>query len=160
MPYQQIKLDLTPVQQKKALKGLAFRLSATQIGKGQVVMVSRANYKKIQSAKNGVMLDLAPGEVIATASFHKLIPNMSGDMSGSGIFDSIWSGLKSAGKWLKDSGIASTLADAAIPAVSGVLGPAGAMVARKIVKDTTGVGLAPKSRKTKKMSPSGSGLYI
>jgi hypothetical protein len=157
MPYQQIKLDLTPAQQKKALKGLAFRLNASQIGKGQVVLVSRANYKKIQSAKAGVMLDLAPGEVIATASYHKLIPDMSGDMSGSGIFDTIWSGIKSAGKWLKDSGIASTLADAAIPAVSGVLGPAGALVARKIVKDTTGVGIA---RKTRKKAISGSGLYI
>ena len=158
-PYQKVKLSLSPASQKKLIKGLSVRLTKDQIGTGSTVLVSKTNYKKLMAAKAGVQLDLAPGEIVATAEYHGLI-NHSGDLSGSGIFDSIWSGIKKVGSFLKDSGIASTLADAAIPAVSGVLGPAGALVARKIVKDTTGVGLAPKSRKTKKMGSSGSGLYI
>ena len=156
MPYQRIKLKLTPAQQRKALRGAAIRLKASDIGTGYIVMVHPLNYKKIVNAKQGVMLDLSPGEVIATASYHGLVPPLAAGVEGSGIFDSVWNGIKKVGSFLKDTGIASTLADAAADAATPFIGETGAKLARNVVKGVTGVGL--KSKRSKKIT--GSGLYL
>jgi len=156
MPYQRIKLKLTPAQQRKALRGAAIRLKAEDIGTGYIVMLHPINYKKIARAKQGVMLELSPGEMIATASFHGMAPPPAADAQGSGIFDSIWSGLKKVGTFVKDSGIGTILADTAAEAATPFIGETGAKLARNVVKGVTGVGLKPKRGK----KPTGAGLYL
>jgi hypothetical protein len=159
MPYHQTKLKITPLQQKKALRGAKIRLSPDCIGSGQIVMLHPLNFKKVVNAKGGINLELTPGEVMMTASHHNMIPKLpSSDLEGSGIFDSIWSGLKSAGKWLKDSGVASALADVAQEAATPFVGEDVARAGRSILKSTTGVGLKKKGRKPKMSS--GNGLYL
>lgn len=169
MAYQRIKLKLTHAQQKKALRGAAIRLKADAIGTGYIVMLHPVNYRKLTRAKQGVMLELSPGEMIATASFHGMVPAIPAGMEGSGIFDTIWGGIKSVGKFLKDTGIASTLADVAQEAATPFIGETGAKLARNVVKGVTGVGVAPK-RKSTSGSPAralrssqkmaGAGLYL
>jgi hypothetical protein len=158
MPYIQVKLKITPFQQRQALKGARIKLTPDAIGSGEIVMLHPLNAKKVATRKGGVMLELSPGEIMNTAAANDLMPPIPEGLNGSGIFDSIWEGLKSAGKWLKSSGVGSVLADAAIPAVAGVLGPAGAATARQILKTTTGVGL--KKRGVMKGVAKGSGLYL
>jgi hypothetical protein len=155
MPYIQVKLQITPKQQAQALKGAKIRLSADSIGKGQIVLLHPLNAKKVANAKNGINLELSPGELMQTASYHNMVPPQPEGLSGSGIFDSIWSGLKSTGKWLKDSGVGSALADVAQTVATPFVGADIANAGRQILKSTTGVGL-----KKKKMGKAGSGLYL
>jgi hypothetical protein len=158
--YQRIKLNLSSAQQKKALRGAPIRIKADQIGVGYIIMLHPANYKRLVKAKQGVILDLSPGEMIATASFHKLIPDMTTTgVEGSGLFDSIWSGLKSVGRFVRDSGIGTILADVAQEAATPFLGETGAKLARNVVKGVTGVGLKPKRTKKSKKT-TGAGLYL
>lgn len=153
-PYHKITLVLSPAAQKKLIKGLSVRLSKDQIGTGSTVMVHKSNFNKLMKAKAGCQLDLSPGEIVATAEHHGLLDK---ELTGAGFLSDLWSGVKKVGGFLKDSGIGTILADAAVPAVAGFLGPAGATVARNLVKNVTGVGL--KGKKGKK-AISGSGLYI
>ncbi|KAG9398139.1 hypothetical protein AC1031_014938 [Aphanomyces cochlioides] len=139
MPYHSVKLNISKDQQKKALRGAKIRLTPSSIG--QV------------NAKGGINLELSPGEIMHTAAQNGMVGPVS-DMSGSGIFDSIWDGLKSAGKWLKDSGVGSALADVAQTVATPFVGPEIANTGRQILKSATGVGLKAK----KKMK--GSGLYL
>jgi len=160
MPYIQVKLKITPRQQIQALKGARIRLTADAIGSGQIVLLHPVNAKKVATAKNGIQLELSPGEVMHTAHYHGLIPEK--DMiSGGGFFDSVWSGLKKAGEWLKNSGVGTILADAAVPLVAGVTGsPATATVARDVLRSATGVGLRGKGRGKGLYIGKGSGLYV
>lgn len=158
MPYQAIKLKISKDKQRKALNGGSIRLSKDEIGVGQDVYLHPMNMKKINNAKNGVMLTLSPGEIMMTAEKHGIVSPETTELSGSGFFDSIWNGIKRVGSFLKDSGIATTLADAAVPAIAGFLGPAGATAARGVVKNLTGVGVEMKKKPKKTMK--GSGLYI
>ena len=154
--YQRIKLNLSPAQQKKALRGAPIRIAFDQIGVGYIIMVHPSNYKRLVKAKRGIVLDLSPGEMVATASYHKLVPALDGPMEGSGIFDTIWSGVKKLGSFVKDSGIGTILADAGEELAKPFLGDTGAKIARNVVKNVTGVGVAPKrTRKAK-----GAGLYL
>lgn len=158
MPYRQHKIKITPAQQKKAMNGAAIRVPADCIGNGQIVMLHPLNYRKVVNAKGGINLELSPGEMMQSAAHHNLIKMSPGtELTGEGIFDSIWSGLKSAGKFLKDSGIGSALADVAQEAATPFVGEDVARAGRSILKSTTGVGLKPRGRKKKTM---GSGLYI
>jgi hypothetical protein len=165
MPYQRVKLSISPKQQKAALKGAKIRLPTTSIGTGQLVLLHPLNYKKVVNAKGGINLELSPGEMMATAAHHGIIPTPTGsDMSGAGIFDSIWSGIKSVGNFLKDTGVASTLADVAQEAAKPFVGDTIANAARGALKGATGVGL--KAKKRGKSSglylgkAGGSGLYL
>lgn len=153
--YQRIKLNLSSAQQKKALRGAPIRVKADQIGVGYIIMVHPINYKRLVKAKQGVILDLSPGEMVATASYHKLIPALDGPMEGSGIFDTIWSGVKKLGSFVKDSGIGTILADAGEELAKPFIGETGAKIARNVVRGVTGVGIAKKTRKAK-----GAGLYL
>lgn len=154
MPYHSVKLNVSKDQQKKALRGAKIRLTPSSIGQGQLVFLHPLNYKKVVNAKGGINLELSPGEIMHTASHHGLVGPISGDLSGSGIFDTIWEGLKSAGKWLKDSGVGSVLADVAQTVATPFVGPEVASAGRQLLKSSTGVGLKSK----KKMS--GKGLYL
>ncbi len=153
-PYNKVKLSLSPAVQKKLIKGLSVRLSKDQIGTGSTVLVHKSNYNKLMKAKAGCQLDLSPGEIVATAEYHGMLDK---ELSGAGFLNDLWSGVKKVGGFLKDSGALSAIADAAVPAVAGFLGPAGATVARNLVKNVTGVGIAKKKGKK---AISGSGLYI
>lgn len=145
MPYHSIKLNITPKQQKTAINGGSIRLTQGAIGTGQLCMIHPVNYKKLVNAKGGVNLSLSPGEIMATASHHGL--------AGSGFFDDVWGGIKSAGKWLKDSGVGSALADVAQTVATPFVGASGAKLGRDVFKGLTGVG-------TKGKKPKGSGLYL
>lgn len=165
MPYQGVKLSITPKQQRAALKGAKIRLPVTSIGTGQLVLLHPLNYKKVVNAKGGINLELSPGEMMATAHHHGVIPPPS-DMSGAGIFDSIWNGIKSVGNFLKDTGVASTLADVAQEAAKPFVGDTIANAARGALKGATGVGLMTKKRGKSsglylgKAGGSGNGLYL
>lgn len=152
MGYQRMKIDISKLQQKKALKGQKIRITQDMIGKGQLVFLHPVNYKKIINAKNGVMIELSPGEIMKSASYHGLV-TLPSNLSGSGFFDSVWEGIKSAGRWLKDSGVGTAIADALEPVAASVIGPTGARLARNVVKGVAGVGI-------KKKTPKGSGLYL
>jgi len=156
MVYQRIKLKLSPAQQKKALRGAPIRLKAADIGTGYIIMLHPVNYKKVVRAKQGVMLELSPGEMIATASYHGMAPSPAAGVEGSGIFDSIWSGLKKVGGFVKDSGIGTILADTGAEMAKPFIGETGAKLARNVVKGVTGMGVKPKGRK----KATGSGLYL
>lgn len=154
-PYHQAKLSITKEQQKKALKGAKIRIPQSCLGTGQIVMLHPLNYKKVVNAKGGINLELSPGEIMQTAAHHGMMPKPSPDMEGSGIFDSIWSGLKSAGKWLKDSGVGSALADVGQTLAAPLVGEETAKAGRQLLRATTGVGLKKRGKKT-----NGSGLYL
>jgi hypothetical protein len=149
MPYQSIKLRITPAQQKKAIQGSGIRLTSDQIDNGQLVMLHPMNYKKVVNAKGGVQLVLSPGEIMHTAAYHGILPPVEEGMSGSGFFDSVWNGLKSAGKFLKDTGIGTALADVAQGVLSPVLGENVTKGLREGLRGATGVGLGPALKAAK-----------
>jgi|GWRWMinimDraft_16_1066024.scaffolds.fasta_scaffold00962_3 hypothetical protein len=157
--YQRAKLQISDKKQKQALKGAKIRLNKDDIGQGMLVMLHPVNYKKIMSAKGGSNLELSPGEMMATAAHHGVMPTPT-DVSGSGIFDSIFKGLQSAGRFIKESGIGTILADAGQELAVPFLGQTGAKVARDIVRSTTGVGLAPMRRRGRPSKAKGAGLYL
>jgi len=162
MPYIQVKLRITEKQQKQALRGARIRLTADSIGKGEIVLLHPLNARKVANAKNGLNLELSQGEIAATASFHKIPFSLTnaGQLSGEGIFGDIWDGIKKTGKWLKDSGVGSTIVDSLVPIIATATGnPAAAATARQVLKQATGVGIKPKKGKGLYVSR-GSGLYI
>lgn len=135
MSYVPVKIDLTKAQQKKLSKGLSVRVTKSQLNTGaNTVYLHPLNAKKANSSKNGFNLSMSKGEVLYTADKNGLI-------SGGSLWDDIKSGISKGFSFLKDSGIGTILADAAVPFASTVLGPAGATAARSILKSTTGVGL-------------------
>lgn len=160
MPYIQVKLLISPIQQRKALKGDKIRLTADAISKGSIVMLHPLNARKVASAKKGINLELSPGEIMQTAAYHGVIPKVDPtDMDGAGIFDSIWSGIKKVGSFLKDTGIASTLADEGEKLLGNVVGEDIAKVGRNVLRGVTGVGLK-KSKKGSGLYLGGKGLYM
>jgi hypothetical protein len=163
MAYRQYRIDLTKDQQKRMLRGLAVKISAGQLGTGQIVMLHPVNHAKVAKAKSGVVLTLSPGEILATASYHEMLPEDL-ELSGSGFFQDAWNGIKKVGSFLKDSGIASTLADAAATAAVPFVGPQVSSIGRQIVKNVAGVGAAPMTRPKKptkiRRTLKASGLYI
>ena len=162
MPFQPVKLSLTDAQQKKALRGAPIRLNKNAIMSGtQIVMLHPLNVKKITKAGNGVNLELSPGEIMATASHHGMVPKIDlSNVEGSGIFDSIWQGIKSVGSFLKKSGLGTTLADMAQPIVAGVAGENVAKGLREGLRAATGVGIKPKTKRGRKPKMEGQGLFL
>jgi hypothetical protein len=140
--YKPATLDLTPKQIKQLAKSKPIRLTHGQIGKGKhVAMLHPENHIKLSKsmlAGKGCNLCMAPGEIQAT---HE------STMDGTGFFGDLWDGIKKAGTWLKDSGVASAVADALQPVAATVIGPKGAELARKVLKGTTGIGIQPKRKR-------------
>ena len=170
MPYHSVKLNLTPEQQKKALRGASIRLNKNAIMNGtQIVMLHPLNVKKITKSGNGVNLEMSPGEIMATASANGMMPKMDmSNVDGSGFFDTLWQGIKGVGSFLKSSGIGTALADIAQPVVAGVAGENVAKGLREGLRAATGVGIKPKRGRKPAMGgqglylggPRGSGLYL
>lgn len=135
MSYKPATVDFTTKQIEQMAKGKPVRLSHSQLGKGnKVILLHPENHNKLSKAYmagRGCNMHIAEGEVMAT---HK------SNMDGTGFFDV----LKKGFNFLKDSGIGSILADTAQAAATPFVGPQIADIGRKILKNTTGVGMAKK----------------
>lgn len=107
--YKPAKLDLTDAQIKKIIRQEPIRITAKQIGTGsKVVLLHPENHARLSKAKNagrGAVLYMSPGEVLAT---------VESEMEGTGLFDSIWRGLKSGYKWVKKNIVDTDLYQGAI----------------------------------------------
>jgi hypothetical protein len=159
--YSGVKLSITPKQQKALIAGKSTRVNKNILNGAQIVMMHKLNVDKITRNKTGTFnLTLSPGEIMATAAHHNVIPKPDnpGELSGAGLFDSIWSGIKKVGSFLKDTGIASTLADVAQGAIEPMVGTNISKGLREGLRGATGVGI--KSRKSRKSKIMGSGLYL
>ena len=147
--YGEVKVGNVPqAKLKRALTGKQVRLTKNELIGDRVMIVHKLNEKAIKKAQKkgtGLTTSFSEGEAMADIEHYK---RMGGSLSGG----SVWSWIKNAasdvGKWLKDSGVATVLADAAVPFASTVVGPVGATAARKLLKDTTGVGMS-KSKPAK-----------
>lgn len=147
MPYQALKIDLSEKQVMDALKGKRIKVRPSQINTGnQYISLHPANAKKVENAflkKKGFLLTLSHGELAETAQ----------RMSGSGFWGNVWNALKKGWNVLKDSGVLTAAADAAVAPLATLTGqPALVAGARKLLKSTTGVGVQGsgiKARMTK-----------
>ena len=146
MVYKPATVDFTEKQIRAMVKGKPVRLVHSQIGKGKkVIMLHPENHLKLSKAfagGRGCNLQVADGEIQAT---HE------SDMEGTGFFGDLWKGVKKVFGVLKNSGALTSLADMAVGPLSGITGqPALVGTARKILKDTTGIGIKRQrvSRKT------------
>lgn len=148
MVYKPATVDFTEKQIRAMVKGKPVRIAHSQIGKGgKVILLHPENHLKLSkafAAGRGCNLQVADGEIQATHA---------SDMAGTGFFGDLWKGVKKVFGVLKDSGALTSLADMAVAPLSGLTGqPALVGTARKILKDTTGIGIRPKrarvSRKT------------
>lgn len=140
MVYKPAKIDFTDKQIQAMVKGKPVRLSHSQIGKGEkVIMLHPENHLKLSKAYTkgrGCVLHVADGEINAT---HE------SDMEGTGFFKDLWKGVKKVFGVLKDSGALTTLADMAVAPLSAITGqPALVNAGRKIVKDVGGFGVCEK----------------
>lgn len=155
MAYKPAIVDFTPKQIDQMVKGKPVRISHSQIGKGkQVILLHPENHLKLSKAHQagrGCVLHVADGEVMAT--HHST-------MDGTGFFGDLWKGIKSVGSWLKDSGVGSALADVAQTAATPFVGAQAADIGRKILKTTTGVGMAKKKRMSRKTNSLYGGSFL
>ncbi len=163
MVYKALKLNLSEKQIMDALKGKRIKVTPGQINTGNTfISLHPVNAKKVESAylkKKGFLLTLSHGELAETAQ----------RMDGSGFWGNVWNALKKGWKVLKDSGALTALADAAVaPAAAYTGSPALVAGARKLLKDTTGVGVAQQQEAARKRMTKndkfemlrGAGIYL
>ena len=170
MVYKPLRIDITKLQLQKALEGRPMKISAAQIGRGtSYISLHPANVKVVEKAAmkgSGCVLNLAPGELLATAE----------DMKGEGIFGDIWKGVRSSYDWVKRNIINSDIYQQAIkPLVKGLvdtgatalkgmapqLGTAIDMGKDAIGKETGAFGLKKRrSKSSRKAILQGKGLYL
>ena len=164
MVYKALKIDLTEKQVMMALKGKSFRVKPSQINTGNTyVSLHPANAKKVENAfmkKKGFTLTLSHGELFDTAS----------RMNGSGFWGNVWNAVKKGWNALKNSGVLSAAADAAVAPLSSYTGqPALVTGARKLLKSTTGIGIVEQKQEAvrKRMTKAdkyealrGAGIYL
>jgi hypothetical protein len=134
--YKEFKVDISPAQAKKVFNEKPIRLRADQLGVGPAHYFHPENHKKLVKAyenHKGLTLHMTHGEVLRT---HQ------SNLSGSGFWGNLWSGIKKGFSWAKNSGILSQIANVAVPALTTAVGaPELAPIARGALKATTGVGL-------------------
>lgn len=155
MVYKRMRIDITEKQVMHALKGKAVRLSPGQINSGDTfVSLHPANAKKVESAflkHKGTTLHLSHGELLDTAA----------SMEGSGFWSNVWNAVKKGWGALKKSGVLSTVADLAVAPAAAYTGqPALVGAARKMLKDTTGIGIQRMSKSDKYDALRGAGIYL
>jgi hypothetical protein len=148
MIYKPVRLNLSKSQLLRAVKSKPIKVRYEQINSGeQIVLLHPMTYKALLLAfkkKKGMTFILAPGEIKAT---------VDSDLTGTGIFDF----LKKGFNWVKNhwgdiKPVLSTVLDVGSPALASMY-PQGAqaiIAGRKLIKQTTGVGVAP----------CGKGLYL
>lgn len=151
--YGEVKVGNIPATKlKKALEGKAVRLTKQELIGDRVMIVHKLNQKAIKKAQtkgSGLTTHFSPGEALADLKHYN---KMGGTLAGGSLWNWIKNAASSVGNWLKDSGVGTALADAAVPFASTVLGPAGATAARSILKTTTGVGLKGSPEMKAKMA--------
>jgi hypothetical protein len=155
MVYRRIKVNITEAQAKKALAGKPIRIAPSQIGQGtQFVSFHPANAKIIERAAmkgSGCNIHMSCGELADTAH----------NMNGAGFWGSLWKGIRKGFNWLKDSGTLSAAADAAVAPLAAYTGQPGIVAgARKLLKDTTGVGIKKMTKTQRREVLKGRGLYL
>lgn len=155
MAYSRLKINLTEQQAKKALRGKPIRIRANQIGAGSdYVSLHPTNAKVVEKAAmkgSGCNLHLSEGELADTAD----------SMNGAGFWGDVWKGIKSGWKVLKDSGVLTAAADAAVAPLATFTGqPDLVRTGRKLLKDTTGVGMGRMTKAQKMAKLKGMGLYL
>lgn len=139
MPYDSINLNLSKAQQKKLINGQPIRVLKTQIDNGgSPVYLHPMNYKKLMNCKKACNMSMSEGEIMYTMKNNGLI--------GAGILDSIWSGVKKVGSFLKDTGLATPLADLAQSVAEPIIGKTASTVARDAFRGVTGVGLTKQQK--------------
>ncbi|GMF32928.1 unnamed protein product [Phytophthora lilii] len=131
-----ISSDVPAPKLTKALKTGKLSLTANQLkGSGSVIYLHPASYEKalkVRKAGRGVRLDITRHEI--KKGYEKL--------QGGSIWSKIISGLSTAFKFVKDSGLVSKGLDAAVPALATAFGaPQAAIPARAAIKSLTGVGV-------------------
>ncbi|ETO85916.1 hypothetical protein F444_00497 [Phytophthora nicotianae P1976] len=135
-----ISSDVPAVKLTTALKTGKLSLTADQsIGSGAVIHLQPTSYEKAMKSRKtgrGVRLDITRHEI--KKGYKRA--------QGGSIWSKIKSGLSSAFKFVRDSGLLSKAADAAVPALATALGaPQGlsqaAIPVRAAIKSMTGVGI-------------------
>lgn len=154
MVYKQIRVDITEKQVLAALKGKSIHITPMQINKGDTfISVHPMNAKKLENAflkKKGTTLFLSHGELLETAA----------NMEGKGFWGNVWNAVKAGWGALKKSGILTAAADAAVAPLSAYTGqPALVSTGRKLLKDTTGIGVR-MSKSDKYAMLKGAGIYL
>ncbi|EEY55387.1 uncharacterized protein PITG_09332 [Phytophthora infestans T30-4] len=129
-------LDVPAPKLTKALKTGKLSLTSDQLkGSGFVIHLHPASYEKAlkaHKAGRGVRLDITRHEI--KKGYKKL--------QGGSIWSKIKSGLSTAFKFVKDSGLLSKGLDAAVPALATAFGaPRAGIPARAAIKSLTGVGV-------------------
>lgn len=152
MSYKALKLNLSEKQVLDALKGKRIRVLPSQINTGTTfISLHPENAKKVEKAfltKKGFLMTLSKGELAETAQ----------RMDGSGFWGNVWSFLKK--NWGVIKPVVSTVVDAAVAPLSAYTGqPALVGTARKLLKDTTGVGVK-MSKKDKYDQMVAAGIYL
>ncbi|GMF30092.1 unnamed protein product [Phytophthora lilii] len=131
-----ISSDVPAPKLTKALKTGKLSLTADQLkGSGSVIHLHSTSYEKVIKARKagrGVRLDITRHEI--KKGYKRA--------QGGSIWSKIKSGLSSAFKFVKDSGLLSRGLDAAVPALATAFGaPQAGIPARAAFKSLTGVGI-------------------
>ncbi|GMF10682.1 unnamed protein product [Phytophthora lilii] len=131
-----ISSDVPAPKLTKALKTGKLSLTADQLkGSGSVIYLHPTSYEKVIKARKagrGVRLDITR---------HDIKKGYKRAQGGS-IWSKIKSGLSSAFKFVKDSGVLSRGLDVAVPALATAFGaPQAGIPARAAIKSLTGVGI-------------------
>ena len=153
MAYKPATVDFSTKQIEQMMKGKPVRLTHSQLGKGnKVILLHPENHNKLSKAfqsGRGCNLHIAEGEVMAT---HK------SDMDGTGFFDTLKQGFN---KYVKP--VLSTVGDVAANALS-YTNPEMAPLIQGIrggVRDLTGVGMKQtKKRVSRKTNILNGGSFL
>jgi hypothetical protein len=141
--YKVVTVGNIPVAKlRKAAKTGKLSLTASELKGNRRILMHASNAKRVKAAQ-------AKGTGVQGLMFSE--PEIQSDIEYHGKIEggSLWSSIKSAGKWLKDSGVASILGDAAQAAATPFVGATAAQVGRDILKTTTGIGIAEKMAKVR-----------
>lgn len=156
--YMPVPLDLTSAQLKNLINEKRIVVKKEQYkNNGKIFYLHPAQAQNIQrnmSRNANSYLYMTDGELAET--YRQML------LSGNGFFSDVWKGIKKVFGVLKDSGALTQLADMAVAPLSSMTGqPALVGTARKILKDTTGVGVKQRMTKAKRIEElKARGLYL
>lgn len=143
--YKLVKVGSIPLSKlKRAAKTKKLSLTAAELKGDKTLLVHPSNAKRVKAAQAkgaGVQgLELTEPEIMADIKYHS---NMGAGMHGG----SLWDFIKKGAQYVKDSGIATILADSAQQLAQPFLGETGSKIARDVVRSVTGVGLSASDLK-------------
>jgi hypothetical protein len=143
MTYKELEVssDIPASKLKRAFDNGTLSLIAAELrGCGSTLYLHPESYAKALKAKNahkGTRLAITRKEI--GYPFEHL---NGGGIHGASVWSSIWHGVKKAFKWAKDSGVLSTVADAAVAPLAAFSGlPQLVAAARGGIKQLTSIGI-------------------